>query len=200
LLIVLTLGACGGDGSTTSTTSSTVVETSEPVDVDALGASVTASTAGEHGLVVQTVDEATHTRLQVGDVIISLNGDPVGSPEDLVKELADPALGDTFTIEVVRGDKHFTLTEVASPTAYLGAEIKDGNGGVAVVSVEPGGPADKAGVDSGDLITAIEGTKTPDSDRLLQALATYAPGDTVTLMLERGSDELKLEATLAEHP
>ncbi len=208
-----TLAACGGADSTSSvssqvsttsasssTTASTIADGGAPVAVDALGASVTASPTSEHGLVVQSVMEETNTRLRAGDVIVSLNGNPVGSPEDLVKELADPELGDQFTIEVERGDQRFTVTEVASPNAYLGAEIKDGKGGVAVVSVAAGGPAEKAGVKAGDLITAIDGTDTPDSDHLLGALATHAPGDTVALTLERGPDTVKLDATLAEHP
>jgi S1-C subfamily serine protease len=207
------VGACGGSDSTssvsapttttttsTSSISSTGVEDSAPVAIEALGATVTASTAGEHGLVVQSVAEETKTRLQVGDVIVSLNGAPVGSPEDMVKELATPNVGDSFTIEVVRGDKRFTLSEVASPTAYLGAEIKDGEGGVAVVSVSAGGPAEKAGIKAGDLIVAIDRSSTPDSQSLLQTLATHAPGETVTVTVKRGSDALDLDVTLVEHP
>jgi carboxyl-terminal processing protease len=46
--------------------------------------------------------------------------------------------------------------------ADIGAAISKRLGYAAVISVIPGGPADKAGVDSGDIIEAIEGKSTRD--------------------------------------
>ena len=206
LLAATALGACGGGESdvsssteVTSTTSS-VADAQAPVEIGGLGVSVTESTAGEHGLVVQSVPDASNDRLRVGDVIVSLNGAPVGSAQAFARAVGDPAIGDRFMVEVVRGSKRFPLTEVASPTAYLGAEIKDGSGGVAVVSVSAGGPAERAELKPGDVITALDGTDTPTSKALLGAIATHAPGDRVSLTVVRGSDTLDLEAKLVEHP
>jgi S1-C subfamily serine protease len=206
LLAATALGACGGGESdvsssteVTSTTSS-VADAQAPVEIGGLGVSVTESTAGEHGLVVQSVPDASNDRLRVGDVIVSLNGAPVGSAQAFAREVGDPAIGDRFRVEVVRGSHRFGLTEVASPAAYLGAEIKDGSGGVAVVSVSAGGPAERAELKPGDVITALDGTDTPTSKALLGAIATHAPGDRVSLTVVRGSDTLDLEAKLVEHP
>ena len=205
-LAATALGACGGGdsdvSSTTAPPSTTTpgVDAQAPVEIGGLGVTVTESTAGEHGLVVQAVPDATNNRLRVGDVIVSLNGAPVGSAQAFARTVGDPAIGDRFKVEVVRGSKRFPLTEVASPTAYLGAEIKDGSGGVAVVSVSAGGPAEGAKVKAGDVITALDDTDTPSSKALLGAIATHAPGDRVTLAVVRGSDTLDLEAKLGEHP
>ena len=206
LLAATALGACGGGESdvsssteVTSTTSS-VADAQAPVEIGGLGVSVTESTAGEHGLVVQSVPDASNDRLRVGDVIVSLNGAPVGSAQAFARAVGDPAIGDRFRVEVVRGSRRFGLTEVASPAAYLGAEIKDGSGGVAVVSVTAGGPAERAELKPGDVITALDGTDTPTSKALLGAIATHAPGDRVSLTVVRGSDTLDLEAKLVEHP
>ena len=204
LLAAAALGACGATDQSTSSTATTATmpaaAVSTPVEVAALGATVSVSPAGEPGLVVESVRDETKARLRVGDVILSFNGGPVGSPQELIKKLGNPAIGDRFTIEVMRGSQRFTLTEVASPTAYLGAEIKDGDGGVRVVSVPPGGPAQDAKIEPGDLITALDHVRTPTSEDLLQAIATHAPGDRVTIAVSRGPNTLELEATLAEHP
>lgn len=205
---VLAAGGCGGSndssGSTSSSSSTSatapLTESSEPVALETLGVTVTSSTAGEPGLVVQSVPGAGDVRLQAGDVIVSFNGSPVGSAKELANELADPAIGDSFTLEVMRGSRRFTLTEVASPTAYLGAEIKDGKSGVDVVSVAPDGPAERAGVKAGDVITALDGTDTANSKQLLNAIATHSPGEQVTVTVVRGSAELGLDATLAAQP
>lgn len=209
LLLVLAaaaLAACGGGesdvGSSTEVTSTTtsVADAQAPIEIGGLGVSVTESTAGEHGLVVQSVPDASNDRLRVGDVIVSLNGSPVGSAQAFAREVGDPAVGDRFRVEVVRGSQRFGLTEVASPAAYLGAGIKDGAGGVAIVSVSAGGPADLAELKPGDLITALDGSETRNSKELLGAIATQAPGDRVSLTVVRGSDTLDLEAKLVEHP
>ncbi len=37
-------------------------------------------------------------------------------------------MGEQFKIKVVRGSDRFTLVEVQSPTAYLGADVRDATG------------------------------------------------------------------------
>ena len=46
--------------------------------------------------------------------------------------------------------------------ASIGAAISKRYGYAAMISVVPGGPADKAGIESGDIIEAIEGKTTRD--------------------------------------
>jgi putative serine protease PepD len=216
LAVALGIAACGGGGDTTSTTTSTTrtsttststTSTTASTDPDsaasdALGVTVTTASAGEPGVVVQAVPADSKIRLRVGDVIVSLNGKPVTSTEELAGQLGHPGLGESFTLEVVRGSHRFSLEVVPSPTAYLGTEIKTqgGGDGVAVLAIAPGGPAAKAGLKAGDVIVAIDGTATKSSDALLTELAAHAPGDTVELTVKRNGDQLKLTATLGEHP
>jgi S1-C subfamily serine protease len=66
--------------------------------------------------------------------------------------------------------------------AYLGVSTHDdAKGGAAVVSVVSGGPADKAGVKSGWVITAIGGHDVADSNGVSQVLAGLKPGDKVSV-------------------
>jgi putative serine protease PepD len=53
-----------------------------------------------------------------------------------------------------------------------------------VVRVVQGGPAAAAGIRAGDIITAINGTPTPDTNTLAQVLATLKPGATATVRVQ----------------
>jgi serine protease Do len=53
--------------------------------------------------------------------------------------------------------------------------------GVLVQEVQPGGPADKAGLKPGDIITEIDGRSVKDGDDLVNDIASRRPGSTVRL-------------------
>ena len=74
--------------------------------------------------------------------------------------------------------------------------------GILVTEVEPGGPAEKAGVQPGDIITKIDGAELSEDNTLIEVMMKYKPGDTVTLtVLEEGaSAEKDLQITLATRP
>jgi serine protease Do len=74
--------------------------------------------------------------------------------------------------------------------------------GVIVVEVEPRGPADRAGLEREDVITALDSTPIEGSGDLLGALRDYRPGDTVTLTVLRGGagGEENVEVELGERP
>ncbi len=84
-------------------------------------------------------------------------------------------------------------------TPYLGVTIAPDNAGARVLMVVPGSPADAAGLQAGDVITAVDETKV-SADSLPEAVQGYAVGDTVTLSVTRGGEMLELAATLAERP
>ena len=154
-------------------------------------------------MVVQSVQPDSKSRLKRGDVIVAFNGTPVASSDELIRAIGTPKVGEQFTIKVVRGSHRFTLTEVQSPSAYLGANVKDATGdvkGAAVVSVAANSPAAATGLQRGDVITAVDDTSVGSVDDLLQAIGTDAPGDTIRISVSRGSRELEMTATLAARP
>ena len=53
--------------------------------------------------------------------------------------------------------------------------------GVLVQQVQPGGPADKAGLKPGDIITTIDGRNIKDGDDLVNEIASRRPGSTIRL-------------------
>ncbi|HET9967384.1 MAG TPA: trypsin-like peptidase domain-containing protein [Streptosporangiaceae bacterium] len=94
-----------------------------------------------------------------------------------------------------------------SHRAAIGAEVTtvlgaDGSAaqGVGVVTVTGGGPADRAGLKAGDVITSVGAQETPDTTALAQALAAASPGDKVTLTVSRDGENRDVQVTLGELP
>jgi serine protease Do len=72
--------------------------------------------------------------------------------------------------------------------------------GALVSGVSAGGPADRAGVKRGDVITAFNGTPVTDNNTLRNAVARTQPGSTGTLTISRDNREQQLRVTLGELP
>jgi S1-C subfamily serine protease len=86
--------------------------------------------------------------------------------------------------------------------AYLGVEIAAINApGVLVARVQPGGPAEQAGIRAGEIITAINGEPTPSLPALGAVLAQLDPGDTAKVTLrDPNGGERTVEVKLGELP
>ena len=86
--------------------------------------------------------------------------------------------------------------------AYLGVQIGDTTAGTGaqVTRVVSGSPADKAGLQAGDVITAIDGKSISSADDLTARVATYKPGDKATLSVKRGSSTKSLDITFGQRP
>jgi carboxyl-terminal processing protease len=70
--------------------------------------------------------------------------------------------------------------------AGIGAAVSKRYGYAAVISVIPGGPADKAEIESGDIIEAIEGKTTRDMSLAeIDGLLTGSPGSVVNVSVVR---------------
>jgi S1-C subfamily serine protease len=70
--------------------------------------------------------------------------------------------------------------------------------GAYITSVVSGSPAAQAGLQSGDVITAIDGTPIQNDSDLAQILSNDKPGDTVTMTVLRGSQTLTIKVTLGQ--
>ena len=93
------------------------------------------------------------------------------------------------------------------PTAYLGLTI-DTNydsttlqrmgfpAGVVVFSVNEGSPADEAGIQQYDIITAINGTSITSYEMLNSEKNKYEPGETITVTVYRNGQTGNLQVTL----
>ncbi len=78
-----------------------------------------------------------------------------------------------------------------------GAWVASGGTGAAVL---PGSPAAKAGIQAGDIITAVNGTTIDAAHDLANLINEYSVGQTVTLTVNRKGQTLTVQATLAQRP
>jgi hypothetical protein len=82
--------------------------------------------------------------------------------------------------------------------AYLGTvpDMTGAPGGVRLVGVRAGSPAERAGLRGDDIITRIGTTDTPDLEAMTDALRSHHPGDTVDIVVRRGPGVTTLRAKL----
>jgi putative serine protease PepD len=86
--------------------------------------------------------------------------------------------------------------------AFMGVRIEDtDNGdGARIGSVESGQPAEKAGLQEGDVITKVGDNNVTDATDLTAAIRSHKPGDKVTVTYTRNGDSKTAEVTLGELP
>lgn len=76
--------------------------------------------------------------------------------------------------------------------------LPDGARGLIVLSLEPGGPALKAGVMVGDVLLTLDGEAVIDTDAVLSQLGAERIGKTVVAEIVRGGTRLKIDVVPAE--
>jgi S1-C subfamily serine protease len=82
---------------------------------------------------------------------------------------------------------------VPLPRRLIDAHDLDINSGVLIVAVEPGGPADAAGLDEGDVLVGFEGRPVAGLDDLHRLLTEDRVGLRATVDVLRGGDLLTLD-------
>jgi serine protease Do len=70
--------------------------------------------------------------------------------------------------------------------------------GVAIAQVEPNSPAKKAGLQVGDVITAVNGNPADDVNAFRLEVAGFAPNTTINLKVERNGQSMNVPVTLGE--
>jgi serine protease Do len=70
--------------------------------------------------------------------------------------------------------------------------------GVVVADVDPGSPADTAGVQAQDIVTTVDGAPIEIVPMFGLAMSSHAPGDTVMLGLLRGTTALAVNVPVVE--
>ena len=162
---------------------------------------------------VQSDAPAAHAGLEPGDVITSVNGQSVTNPRDLAVEIAAVQPGEQAKLQVLREGEAKTVDvkvgqlpneQVAnnehgqeakgrigvalaplSPDLSGQLNVPDGTRGVVVRSVEPGSPADQAGLEAGDVIVGVGGKKVTSPAEAAGAIRGAAKDHAIALRIIR---------------
>jgi Do/DeqQ family serine protease len=145
------------------------------------------------GALVSTASELVGINSQ----ILSPSGGSIGIgfavPSNMARTVMDQLLHNG---RVRRGQLGVTVVKIPSEDASkLGI---DEGPGIAVLQVQPGSAADRAGLRKGDIITALNGAQISDPNTFRNQVAGTPPGTEVTLTIKRGGKEQQIRATLGE--
>jgi regulator of sigma E protease len=136
--------------------------------------------------------------LEDGDKIIAIDGEPVERFEDILSsrvlfgaKLAVERKGSTLEVEVP--DNFYRKVSTAGRWSFIGYGPLE----FQVGTVNPGEPADKAGLKTGDMITHIGDEPVMSGDDLQRQLGAMK-NKTVALGIQRGSEKLQLSAQVSD--
>jgi serine protease Do len=149
-----------------------------------------------------------------GDVIQKVNGKEVNSSLELKEEVLKTKIGGKITLNLIRKGEEISVTlstvqkpkeiaqlepgkgeeekllgiKVSSITSELREKygIEENKKGVVITEVEKGGPADKIGLSSGDIIKEVNQETITNLDDFKKAMEKVNPGDTVLLRVQHG--------------
>lgn len=144
----------------------------------------------------------------IGGQVIGINtavdrqGEGIGFaiPVNDIRSAIESAIKDGRIIRPLLGVRYINVTPDFAAVNNL--KVENGallaTGSDVASAIVPGGPADKAGLKSGDIITAISDDKIDQESSLVRLLQKYKPGDKVTVHYNRDGDDKTTEATLGE--
>ena len=153
--------------------------------------------------------------IEQGDVILEFDGKEIADSKDLPRLVASTPVGKTVTVKVSRdgkaverqvkvGEMEEEKVEVAkAPTGKslgitvqnLTPEIARGLGlktesGVVITRVEPGSPAESAGLQTGDVIQEVNRKPVKDVGDFTKKVEKAKDEDNVLLLVQRGENRL----------
>ena len=136
-----------------------------------------------------------------GAAVIDTAGGTLGIATSALSRLAGVAIPATTVNRVV--DEILARGHVAR--GYLGVglqpvQLADHHTGLIVLSVEKGGPAERAGLLVGDILITVAGESVSDTEDVQAALEGATVGQPVALGIARGGEPKQITVTVGERP
>ena len=172
------------------------------------------SATGRTGLGINTVEDFIQTDAAInpgnsGGALVDAYGQLVGINTAIFSR-SGGSMGIGFAIptEIVKLVMNGIIKDGKVRRGWLGIELQssmkdptklsDDTQGVEVMNVIPDGPAAKAGLQRGDIITAMDNKPVNDANTLIQMVARKAPNSVVNLQVMRNKAQSSVNVTLGE--
>ena len=172
------------------------------------------SATGRTGLGINTVEDFIQTDAAInpgnsGGALVDAYGQLVGINTAIFSR-SGGSMGIGFAIptEIVKLVMNGIIKDGKVHRGWLGIELQssmkdptklgDDTQGVEVMNVMPDGPAAKAGLQKGDIITAMDNKPVNDANTLIQMVARKAPNSVVNLQVMRNKAPSSVNVTLGE--
>ena len=173
------------------------------------------SATGRAGVGITAYEDFIQTDASInpgnsGGPLLNINGEVIGIntaivaagqgigfaiPINLVKEIMEQLIA---TGQVTRGWLGVVIQPITEELAkQFGVEPR---AGVLIADVVKGGPADKAGMKTGDVVELFAGKPVTDVRQLQRLVAAVKPGNSVEVKVRRGKKDLTLKVTVGEIP
>lgn len=172
------------------------------------------SATGRTGLGINTVEDFIQTDAAInpgnsGGALVDAYGQLVGINTAIFSR-SGGSMGIGFAIptDIVKLVMNGIIKDGKVHRGWLGIELQssmkdptklgDDTQGVEVMNVMPNGPAAKAGLQKGDIITAMDNKPVDDANTLIQMVARKAPNSVVNLQVMRNKAPSSVNVTLGE--
>jgi S1-C subfamily serine protease len=134
-----------------------------------------------------------------GGLVVNTNGEAIGIATSALSRIAGLAIPASTVNRVV--DEILSRGHVAR--GYLGVglqqvELPDHHKGLIVLSLEPDGPAAKAGVLIGDVLVSLGGAAVTDTDDIQSVLERHSVGQKIDAGVVRGGAALTIGVVIGE--
>ena len=148
-----------------------------------------------------------------GGALINAEGELIGiNTAVLAQTLGTDGISFAIPVNMVRGVMDQIIAHGRVRRGWLGVSSEelprttaaalgiDPPVALRISSVDPLGPAAKAGMHADDLVTHFNGQQIVNAQEALNRVAAMSPGSTLEIRGRRGREQLTLEATLEERP
>jgi serine protease Do len=136
-----------------------------------------------------------------GGPVFNMAGQVIGVSSVIVSPTgASVGIGFAIPSDTVQPIVTQLLAHGSIERGWLGVAVEERNGGVTVASVDRTGPAARAGVRPGDVVTAVNGEHIDTSRGLIRAVAGISPGNVAHLAIRRQGHEMDLSVTVGRRP
>jgi serine protease DegQ len=143
--------------------------------------------------------DATGNLVGINSAIYSRTGGSLGIgfaiPSDLARQVMEQIVQ---TGSVIRGWIGVEVQDI-SPELAESFNLPNTNGTL-IAGVQPGGPAERAGIRRGDILMAVESREVTDSTRMLNLIAALKPGEQATLKILRDDEESLVQIKVGTRP